>query len=283
MTLKQLLDNGRARLAPLYGHGEADWMMRIIMEYLKGWKQADLLLRADEEVSDFIAGKADAIIARLLDNEPLQYILGETYWHGMTLKVTPDVLIPRPETSELVDLITSENTAPDLNVLDVCTGSGCIAVALANTLPFAKVTGTDISDAALAVARENASLRKLKVGFMHSDALGQFPFDDGSMDIVVSNPPYITESEKKEMEPNVLDHEPGLALFVPDADPLRFYTAISREGFRVTRPGGKIYFEINPLFARQVSQMMTETGWDDVQILPDMHGKQRFAKGIRPA
>lgn len=283
MTLKQLLDNGRARLAPLYGQGEADWMMRIIMEYLKGWKQADLLLRADEEVSDFIAGKADAIIARLLDNEPLQYILGETYWHGMTLKVTPDVLIPRPETSELVDLITSENTAPDLNVLDVCTGSGCIAVALANTLPFAEVIGTDISDAALAVARENASLRKLKVGFIHSDALGQFPFDDGSMDIVVSNPPYITESEKKEMEPNVLDHEPGLALFVPDADPLRFYTAISREGFRVTRPGGKIYFEINPLFARQVSQMMTETGWDDVQILPDMHGKQRFAKGIRPA
>ena len=283
MTLRQLLDNGRARLALLYGQGEADWMMRIIMEYLKGWKQADLLLRADEEVSDFIAGKADAIIARLLDNEPLQYILGETYWHGMTLKVTPDVLIPRPETSELVDLITSENTAPDLNVLDVCTGSGCIAVALANTLPFAKVTGTDISDAALAVARENASLRKLKVGFMHSDALGQFPFDDGSMDIVVSNPPYITDSEKKEMEPNVLDHEPGLALFVPDADPLRFYTAISREGFRVTRPGGKIYFEINPLFARQVSRMMTETGWDDVQILPDMHGKQRFAKGIRPA
>lgn len=283
MTLRQLLDNGRARLAPLYGQGEADWMMRIIMEYLKGWKQADLLLRADEEVSDFIAGKADAIIARLLDNEPLQYILGETYWHGMTLKVTPDVLIPRPETSELVDLITSENTAPDLNVLDVCTGSGCIAVALANTLPFSKVTGTDISDAALAVARENASLRKLKVGFMHSDALGQFPFDDGSMDIVVSNPPYITESEKKEMEPNVLDHEPGLALFVPDSDPLRFYTAISREGFRVTRPGGKIYFEINPLFARQVSRMMTETGWDDVQILPDMHGKQRFAKGIHPA
>ncbi len=283
MTLRQLLDNGRARLAPLYGQGEADWMMRIIMEYLKGWKQADLLLRADEEVSDFIAGKADAIIARLLDNEPLQYILGETYWHGMTLKVTPDVLIPRPETSELVDLITSENIAPDLNVLDVCTGSGCIAVALANTLPFSKVTGTDISDAALAVARENASLRKLKVGFMHSDALGQFPFDDGSMDIVVSNPPYITESEKKEMEPNVLDHEPGLALFVPDSDPLRFYTAISREGFRVTRPGGKIYFEINPLFARQVSRMMTETGWDDVQILPDMHGKQRFAKGIHPA
>lgn len=283
MTLRQLLDNGRARLAPLYGQGEADWMMRIIMEYLKGWKQTDLLLRADEEVSDFIAGKADTIIARLLDNEPLQYILGETYWHGMTLKVTPDVLIPRPETSELVDLITSENTAPDLNVLDVCTGSGCIAVALANTLPFAKVTGTDISDAALAVARENASLRKLKVGFIHSDALGQFPFDDGSMDIVVSNPPYITDSEKKEMEPNVLDHEPGLALFVPDADPLRFYTAISREGFRVTRPGGKIYFEINPLFARQVSRMMTETGWDDVQILPDMHGKQRFAKGTRPA
>lgn len=263
--------------------GEADWMMRIIMEYLKGWKQADLLIRADEEVSDFIAGKADTIITRLLGNEPLQYILGETYWHGMTLKVTPDVLIPRPETSELVDLITSENTAPDLRVLDVCTGSGCIAVALANTLPFAKVTGTDISEAALDVARENACLRKLKVGFIHSDALGRFPFDDGSMDIVVSNPPYITESEKKEMEPNVLDHEPDIALFVPDSDPLRFYTAISREGLRVTPPGGRIYFEINPLFALQVSRMMTDTGWDDVQILPDMHGKQRFAKGIHPA
>lgn len=283
MTLRQLLDNGRSRLEPLYGSGEAEWMMRIIMEYLKGWKQADLLIRADEEVSDFISGKVDAIIGRLLQHEPLQYILGETYWHGMTLKVTPDVLIPRPETSELVDIIAGENSASDLRVLDVCTGSGCIAVALATTLPFAVVTGTDISDKALDVARENASLRKLKVNFIKSDALRPLPFDDNSLDIIVSNPPYIVESEKKDMDANVLDHEPSLALFVPDSDPLKFYTPIAHEGLRAAAPGGRVYFEINPLFASQTADMMRSEGWDDVQILPDMHGKQRFAKAVKPS
>lgn len=152
-TLRQLMDEARGKLAPIYGDGEATWLLRTIMEHVKGWNQVGLLLRADKEVSDFTIGRVNEAVDKLLAGEPVQYIYGDTYWYGMTLKVTPDVLIPRPETEELVDMIVKENSGNDLRVLDVCTGSGCIAVALAKSLNFPSVTGIDISDAALVVAR----------------------------------------------------------------------------------------------------------------------------------
>lgn len=279
MTLRQLIAEGRGRLTPVYGPSESTWLMRIIMEYLKGWNQVDLLTRADDEVSDYICEKASSIIDRLLRGEPIQYITGDTYWHGMTLKVTPDVLIPRPETSELVDIIATDRSASDLRVLDICTGSGCIAIALASSLSFPQVTGIDISDAALDVARENAALRKVKVTFLRADALKPIPFPDGSIDIIVSNPPYVLDSERTDMPSNVVGREPDLALFVPDSDPLKFYNPISREGFRVAAPGGSLYFEINPLEADGVKKTMEEAGWSDVEILLDIHGRKRFAKG----
>lgn len=274
-TLRQLMDEARGKLAPIYGDGETTWLLRTIMEHVKGWNQVELLLRADKEVSDFTIGRVNEAVDKLLAGEPVQYIYGDTYWYGMTLKVTPDVLIPRPETEELVDMIVKENSGNDLRVLDVCTGSGCIAVALAKSLNFPSVTGIDISEAALAVASGNASDQKVKVDFRKADALSLTPAD-GQYDIIVSNPPYVMESEKQEMDKNVLDHEPHIALFVPDNDALKFYKAIATYSREALSDNGTLYFELNPLTADELADWMRKEGWSDVQLLPDMHSKIRF-------
>lgn len=275
-TLKQLLDSSRSRLTPVYGGSEASWLLRIIMEHLKGWDQVELLMRADKEVSDFLVSSVNAVIDRLLHHEPIQYIFGDTYWHGMTLKVSPDVLIPRPETEELVDIIVKDNQQSDLKVLDVCTGSGCIAVALAKFMNFPQVTAIDISQPALAIARENATLQKVKVKFETADALDLGKTLTGKYDIIVSNPPYVMESEKNAMDSNVLDHEPALALFVPDSDPLKFYKAIATYAYTALDDKGRLYFELNPLTANALRSWMSQSGWSDVTFLPDINAKTRF-------
>lgn len=280
-TLKQLLDSSRSRLTPVYGGSEASWLLRIIMEHLKGWDQVELLMRADKEVSDFLVSSVNAVIDRLLHHEPIQYIFGDTYWHGMTLKVTPDVLIPRPETEELVDLIVKDNRQSDLKVLDVCTGSGCIAVALAKFMNFPQVTAIDISQSALAIARENAALQKVKVKFETADALDLGKTLTGKYDIIVSNPPYVMESEKSAMDSNVLDHEPALALFVPDRDPLKFYKAIATYAYTALEDMGRLYFELNPLTADVLREWLSQSGWNDVTLLPDINTKTRFLIACR--
>ena len=274
-TLRQLLNNSRERLTPIYGAGETDWLLRTVMEHVKGWDRVELVLRADKEVSDFIIGRVNEAVDRLVAGEPVQYIYGDTYWYGMQLKVTPDVLIPRPETEELVDLIVKDNPQSDLHVLDVCTGSGCIAVALAKTLKFPEVSAIDISDAALKVASENASMQKVKIDLRKADALALPDLKD-EFDLIVSNPPYVMESEKKDMDKNVLDHEPHIALFVPDSDPLKFYTAIADFAMNALKDNGRIYFELNPLTADTLADNMRKQGWNDVQLLPDMHSRIRF-------
>ena len=280
-TLKQLLDSSRSHLTPVYGGSEASWLLRIIMEHLKGWDQVELLMRADKEVSDFTVSSVNAVIDRLLHHEPIQYIFGDTYWHGMTLKVTPDVLIPRPETEELVDLIVKDNRQSDLKVLDVCTGSGCIAVALAKFMNFPQVTAIDISQPALAIARENAALQKVKVKFETADALDLGKTLTGKYDIIVSNPPYVMESEKSAMDSNVLDHEPALALFVPDRDPLKFYKAIATYAYTALEDMGRLYFELNPLTADVLREWLSQSGWNDVTLLPDINTKTRFLIACR--
>ena len=274
-TLRQLLNNSRERLTPIYGAGETDWLLRTVMEHVKGWDRVELVLRADKEVSDFTIGRVNEAVDRLVAGEPVQYIYGDTYWYGMQLKVTPDVLIPRPETEELVDLIVKDNPQSDLHVLDVCTGSGCIAVALAKTLKFPEVSAIDISDAALKIASENASIQKVKVDLRKADALALPDLKD-EYDLIVSNPPYVMESEKKGMDKNVLDHEPHIALFVPDSDPLKFYTAIADFAMNALKDNGRIYFELNPLTADTLADNMRKQGWNDVQLLPDMHSRIRF-------
>lgn len=281
MTLRETVKNIENSLTKRYGAGEAKALAGIIMEHLKGYSAVDLVLYGDREVTDYTAGKVSAIVDRLLAGEPIQYIIGSTRWHGLTIKVTPDVLIPRPETSELVDLITDRfgNTS-DLRVLDLCTGSGCIAVALARALPFAQVTGVDISEAALAVARDNGSALKVAVKWLKADVFNLSL--TGSYDIIVSNPPYVLESERATMEPHVLDHEPELALFVPDDDPLRFYTAILSRAILLLSGSGRIYFEINPLEAARLSSFMKSAGWEDVTVVKDIHGTDRFITALRP-
>lgn len=282
MTLDQFCRQSRKRLDPLYGPGEVAMLLRIIFEYLKGWTQTDMIMRGSDELSDFIAGKADAIIDRLLAHEPIQYIIGEARWYGMKYIVDRSTLIPRPETEQLVDLVVADAAdAPDLRVLDLCTGSGCIAIALARNLRFATVEAVDISTDALDVARRNASSLRAKVDFRHADVLAMKP-DPDSFDIIVSNPPYIAEHERASMSANVIDYEPHIALFVPDSDPLRFYTAIARYAVTALKPGGWLYFEINPLYAENLRKEMEADGWVDVDLRPDFRKVIRFLKARRP-
>ena len=281
MTIAQLSTTTIGTLTPLYGEGEARWLTRISLEHYSGLTRTDLLLNGDKEASPTLVDSISKVTERLKRYEPLQYIIGETYWHGLTLRVTPAVLIPREETSELIDIITDDCSGrDDLRVVDLCTGSGCIAIALARALPFSKVTATDISEEALKVARDNAAACKTKISFLQGDLLKGLDLPDGCADVIVSNPPYIGQSEAADMSPNVLDYEPHQALFVPDNDPLRFYKVISREGIRIGAPGARLYLEINPLHVADTIATLQNDGWSDVTPLRDIHGKQRFVKAI---
>lgn len=263
MTVKQIADLMKARLAP-FGPGEAKAMQRIIFEDVMMMRPVDVVVNPDRELPPFIAPKVAAIIDRLLAGEPLQYILGHARFCGMELQVSPDVLIPRPETEELVDIITRRyDRQPDLRIIDLGTGSGAIAIALARALKFPQITAVDISEAALAVARRNAAANRVKINFVHADMLTMVP--DSPYDIVVSNPPYVMESERAGMERHVLEHEPAGALFVADSDPTKFYDAVMRNFRNHARA---LYFEINPLCANRF------TG---AEIIRDTFGKERFA------
>lgn len=280
MRLKYLIDKIKAQLTPHYGEGETKWMVRIIFEHLKGWSAVDLVLKADYEVSDFIVDKVNDIIERLLKDEPIQYIFGDTYWYGMTLKVSRDVLIPREETEELVDIIVKENSSTDLNVMDLCTGSGCIAIALAKNLNFANISAVDVSEKALDIATVNAKINKAAVEFSQADVLNLLP-DDDKFDIIVSNPPYIMNKEKCEMDANVLNYEPHIALFVSDDDPLKFYKPISKYALESLNDSGRLYLEINPLTADILKTVLEKDGWKDVELYRDIHKKNRFVRATK--
>lgn len=277
-TLRKLRDG----LRPIYGDGETEAIIRIIFHHLKGWNTVDMIMNEGEPLSDFVKGEIDVILGRLLDHEPIQYITGEARFHGMEFYVTPDVLIPRPETDELADIIIDEaGNREDLDVLDVATGSGCLAIALARSLPFPKVTALDISEKAIEVAKENARRLKAAVRFIRADVFDwKAPAD--SFDIVVSNPPYIDESEKVAMERNVLDFEPHEALFVPDSDPLVFYRRISSVAASALRRGGRLYFEINPRHASDFPPLLASEGFVETELLRDSGGHLRFVKAMKP-
>lgn len=266
----------RSYLAPLYGAGEARAMTSLIWHSLKGWDTTAQVINADMPVSDYIAVKIEDIIGRLSQHEPLQYILGEARFYGMDLKVDRSVLIPRHETEELVDLIVDGNKGrQDLRVLDIGTGSGAIAIALSRNLPFAHVTAIDISEAALKIARENARALHADIDFIRQDVFTWQPAPE-SFDIIVSNPPYIANSEKAAMDSNVLDYEPHSALFVPDSEPLIFYSRIATIAIGALAGGGRLYFEINPLFAADLVRMLGAEGFRDIEVHTDISRRDRF-------
>lgn len=267
-------------LEPLYGNGEARAVTDYVLDVCFGLSKADIMCGAVEEMTAEKTAELRKIFSRLTEGEPVQYVLGRAEFSGRWFNVRPGVLIPRPETEELCAWITADSKASaSPKVLDIGTGSGCIAITLQLDMPESKVTAWDISADALDVARENAQQLGANVNFVKLDALNAKP--EGEWDVIVSNPPYICEKEKKDMAVNVLEHEPHTALFVPDADPLLFYRAITRLAVQTLSKGGRLYFEINPIYADDTCHMMRAEGMTAVELRSDMFGKQRMAKGVK--
>lgn len=267
-------------LEPLYGNGEARAITDYVLDVCFGLSKADILCGAVEEMTAEKTAELNKIFGRLMEGEPVQYVLGRAEFCGRWFSVRPGVLIPRPETEELCAWITADSKASaSPKVLDIGTGSGCIAITLQLDMPESNVTAWDISADALDVARENAQRFGANVNFVKQDALNAKP--EGEWDVIVSNPPYICEKEKKDMAVNVLEHEPHTALFVPDADPLLFYRAITRLAVQTLSKGGRLYFEINPIYADDTCRMMRAEGMTAVELRSDMYGKQRMAKGVK--
>ena len=276
MTYQDILH----RLRNAYDEGEARALARMVLGEVFGLTLTDII---SDKVNDFSREeneRLEKIIVRLENHEPIQYILGYEYFHGHRFHVANGVLIPRPETEELVDMVLNENgTGEAKKCLDIGTGSGCIAISLALAMPASDVEAWDISRDALHIASHNAESLGAKVQFHHADALNATPPESPCYDIIVSNPPYICRSEAKDMERNVLEHEPDIALFVPDDDPLLFYRSIARYGTKALKPGGRMYFEINRAYGHGVCMMMQQLGYHDVTLHYDQFDNPRIVKG----
>ena len=297
--IKSYISDLQFQLEAAYPEDEARAMAWWIVEELSGLSRTQLQFGCKD--TTFLANmqeKTQEIISRLLHFEPIQYIFGHTLWNGLDLKVTPATLIPRPETAELVEEISNHksqitNLKSPIRVLDIGTGTGCIAIALKKAHPEWQVSGIDISPEAIEVARENAIRNNVDVNFLVADifsdeiegisnsTISPCTFHFSSFNVVVSNPPYITESEKVSMKSNVLDYEPHTALFVPDSDPLRFYRRIA-ELFSLslhTEEQGCLFFEINEAFAHEMEGLLHEKGYADVRVTRDIYGKERIIEG----
>ena len=270
----------RQSLQDIYPPEEVKALSMLICCDMLGVDALDIYMGKDIILSACKQRELENIIFRLQKNEPIQYIRGIAEFCGRNFKVASSVLIPRPETAELVELIVEEN--PNARrLLDIGTGSGCIAISLDKNLPDAKVDAWDISEEALAIARKNNEELDAQVTFRRQDVFSADGIQGTSYDIIVSNPPYVTETEKTEMEANVLDWEPELALFVPDEDPLRFYRRIAELGRELLRPGGKLYFEINQAYGQDMIRMIEMNQYRDVRVIKDIFGKDRILTANR--
>ena len=269
-------------LTPLYDAGEAQAIVRTVLDVEYGMTLTDIICGKVNELSSDEERNLEEIIARLQNGEPVQYVLGEADFAGRTFHVEPGVLIPRPETAELCQWIEEEVSSLKADekkqILDICTGSGCIAITLGLTIPNSEVTGWDISEDALRIAQGNVEMLKAgNVRIEYQDAL-MLPKAAEAADIIVSNPPYICEKEKADMEKNVLEHEPSIALFVPDEDPLKFYRAIAEYASSALKSEGALYFEINPIYEKETREMLEELGFKDIETKEDAFGKKRMMK-----
>ena len=272
-TRREIFHQLRDIASELYGEEEGRQIAEMIVLAKGAITRNELLIEYDKklEIKDI-----DAIIAQLREWRPVQYIIGLSSFDDMDLEVGEGVLIPRPETEELVEWIASE-AQQSAKIVDVCTGSGCIAIALRRRLSDSRVWGIDISKEALNIARRNAQKFAPSVEFIEGDALGDFSqCVDGKVDVVVSNPPYIPISHRELMRPNVTEHEPSIALFVDDSDPLLFYRSIARRARTMLRMGGKLYFEIYENFADEMRVMLSSEGYSNIVVREDFRDKQRM-------
>ena len=272
----------RQELQILYTEAEIDSFIRLIFKHLRGYTLTDLVLRRDEKLTLQEEIVIREITKRLLNLEPIQYIQGHTEFAGMDILVNPSVLIPRPETEELMDWVRQSERAAG-KALDMGTGSGCIALAVKKFNPETEVFGCDISSAALNTAEQNAKQNHLTVQFFKADILKweSFPWP-GKFDLIISNPPYVTMSERKSMQHNVLDFEPHGALFVPNENPLMYYEAIIRFAKTWLHSAGSLYFEINEMFGMELSVLLKNHHFRRVELKKDLQGKARMIRAQMP-
>lgn len=272
-TFRQLQSKYSKLLEDIYPSEEANEIILRIIEFRTGFSRSKYLLCKDEIASETISGSIAHDAELLMQSIPLQYVIGETEFYGCRFKVTPAVLIPRPETEELVDTIVNEWRGKSPSIIDFGTGSGCIAISLKKALPAASVATVDISEEAIDVAKRNAEINSTTIDFINAD-MRNFGAKE-KFDIVVSNPPYVLESEKKDMRDNVLKHEPHLALFVSDSDPIEYYKAIARFAKQSLASNGTIYLEINQRLGKETLEMLSEHGFDG-KVAKDFFGADRF-------
>jgi release factor glutamine methyltransferase len=278
VTISELKRSLTNELTSIYSSGEAQSISRLILEHL-GFQEISILKEPSTVIDYKIQAEIRQIVGELKNNRPIQYVLGETEFYGLKLKVDKNVLIPRSETEELVSHIIAENKQIKPVVLDIGTGSGCIPIALGSHIECTNIIAIDVDERALEIARGNALDNKVGVRFIKESIfeMSTLPIG-GKVDILVSNPPYVTVSEKKLMNANVTEFEPGLALFVPDDDPLMFYKEIIRLANDVLADDGVIWLEINEAFGQQTLDMIIGAGFEDAILFKDIHEKDRFIK-----
>lgn len=275
MNLSRLLHHFKEELKDVYEEEEVKSIFFISVEHLLQLRRSQLMLNWEKEPEGETLTLFLTILEGLKTHKPIQYLLGEAFFYGSVFKVNEAVLIPRPETEELVDWILEEKT-PAPSVIDFGTGTGCIAISLKKHLKDASVTAVDISEEALRIASENAGINQAEVSFVHADIL-TFQ-SDTKFDIIVSNPPYITEKEREEMQQNVLAHEPHLALFVTNERPLLFYEAVADFALGNLKENGSLFFEINEYLAKETIQMLKDKSFVFIELRKDMQGKDRMVR-----
>lgn len=279
MTLKELKDYFYGELSSLYPEEEVQSFFVILLDHLLGYSRLDSVVRSSEIISEEHMAGFNNAVSRLQQHEPIQYITGTTLFYDLPFKVNRHTLIPRPETEELVAwIIEDAKEKKSLEILDIGTGSGCIAVSLAKNLENSRVSALDISSETIDVAQANAQVNDIQVTFIQKDILQESTLPE-SYDIIVSNPPYVRELEKKEMEQNVLDYEPELALFVSNEDPLVFYRKITQFAKDHLKVGGFLFFEINEYLSKEMTVLLSSNGFRDIVVRKDIFGKDRMVKG----
>jgi release factor glutamine methyltransferase len=279
MKIKEYKVNFVEALLPFYDEMEAESFFYLLLENKHQLRRIDLALDVDIEFSETDISNWNAILEKLKIQIPIQYIIGTTHFYGLEFIVDENVLIPRPETEELVDWIVKLNSKlskkKNLKILDIGTGSGCIAVSLAKNIPNSEVFAIDVSEKVLAIAKKNAILNKVPVTFLHKNILETKDLSQ-KFDIIVSNPPYVRNLEKAEIKPNVLDNEPHLALFVPDNDPLIFYKKIAELAAANLNPNGQLFFEINQYLGKETQELLEYIGLKNIELRKDIYGNDRM-------
>ena len=278
MLVKTYKSLFQKELSSLYDAMEIESFFFLILEQFRNLKRIDLALQPDLEFTEAEISQWNLVLEQLKQEIPIQYILGKTHFYGLEFQVNPNVLIPRPETEELVDWIIKTNSNGNLSpikILDIGTGSGCIAISLAKNLPNASVFALDVSKKALEIAQINALQNETKITFIENNILETTSFEQ-QFDVIVSNPPYVRNLEKAEIKKNVLENEPHLALFVADDDALLFYRKIAQIAMKNLQPSGQLYFEINQYLGKETFDLLADLGFQNIELRQDIYGNDRM-------